>query len=166
MNPGFRPWHFGFSEIPQWDDEDIDAIERLDVHGSRCRCRYCKDRQFWIEIENRNARTAKLEREAAAAEAKARHQRWFEEAQERRALKEGRACHWRSRQFEPVDIQGYSEFVRAVIEKAAERHGVRLLTEAEQLEYNEQRNAELRRAAKVRATEAGLEWWQSAGRWL
>jgi hypothetical protein len=54
--------------IPEWTDDEICDIERLDVHGSRCRCQYCKTRFHEVTLQHAAARAR---REIAAENAAA-----------------------------------------------------------------------------------------------
>jgi hypothetical protein len=59
--------------IPEWTEEEIDDLERLDVHGSRCRCSYCKIRSDELTFERHcraERRKAEAEEREAAAEAR------------------------------------------------------------------------------------------------
>lgn len=79
------PWAYGMCPIPEWSDDEIEDLERRDVHSSRCRCEYCKARSDELAFgrfcaaQRKADKLAKAEarRERAAAGWRARH--WEDE---------------------------------------------------------------------------------------
>jgi hypothetical protein len=62
---------YGNVPIPEWDDDDIEFIEHLDVHHSRCRCSDCARRLNVVEVQRAfAARRREDERQAKADQAR------------------------------------------------------------------------------------------------
>jgi hypothetical protein len=128
-NQGFWRWPNADFEtsIPQWTEEEIDDLERRDVHSSRCHCSYCKVRSAELALD----RHCRAERRAA-------------EAAEREAAAEARSS---------ARIQARADALREQLERneRAREPEVRFITDAEYLEWVK------RLSPDVRLTEADQE---------